>query len=87
VWQALTEIPYGKTVSYRDIARQLGKPKASRAIGNANRRNPIGILIPCHRVISSTGQLTGFAGGIGVKRWLLELESSGKSCDIANRGG
>lgn len=75
VWRALTEIPYGETRSYGEIARQLGKPKASRAIGAANGRNPISIIVPCHRVIGSDGSLTGFGGGIERKQWLLAHEA------------
>ena len=75
VWQALREIPYGETRSYLDIARQIDNPKAVRAVGTANARNPLAILVPCHRVIGSDGSLTGFAGGLASKRALLELES------------
>lgn len=75
VWWALTQIPYAETRSYGDIARQLGKPKASRAIGAANGRNPISIIVPCHRVIGSDGSLTGFGGGIERKQWLLAHEA------------
>ncbi len=75
VWQALTQIPYGETRSYGEIARQLGKPKASRAIGAANGRNPISIIVPCHRVIGSDGSLIGFGGGIERKQWLLAHEA------------
>lgn len=74
VWQALTTIPYGQTCSYGDIARQIEQPKASRAVGAANGRNPIPIIIPCHRVIGSTGKLTGFGGGLAAKEILLALE-------------
>lgn len=74
VWQALAEIPYGELRSYRDIAQVLGRDKAVRAVGAANGRNPIPIIVPCHRVIGSDGSLTGFAGGIEVKRALLALE-------------
>lgn len=74
VWQALQRIPYGDTWSYADLARCLGRPDAVRAVGAANGRNPIPIVIPCHRVIGSNGQLVGFGGGLPVKRWLLELE-------------
>ncbi len=75
VWHALSLIPYGETRSYGEIARQLGKPKASRAIGSANGRNPISIIVPCHRVIGSDGSLTGFGGGIARKQWLLAHEA------------
>lgn len=74
VWQALVAIPYGRVCSYRDLAHQLNKPKAVRAVGAANGRNPIPIVIPCHRVIGSDGSLTGFAGGLALKRRLLTLE-------------
>lgn len=74
VWRLLREIPYGKTVSYHDIAVQLGKPTATRAVGGAVGRNPISIFIPCHRVLSKTQALTGFGGGLVNKRFLLQLE-------------
>ena len=74
VWTALSQIPYGELRSYRDIAEQLGKPKAVRAVGAANGRNPLPIVVPCHRVIGSNGSLTGFAGGLPAKQCLLELE-------------
>lgn len=74
VWQALTDIPYGKTASYGEIANRLNKPKAVRAVGAANGRNPIGIIIPCHRVVGANGSLTGYAGGIERKQWLLRHE-------------
>ena len=75
VWNALLTIPFGETRSYREIARQIGRPGAVRAVGAANGRNPVSIVAPCHRVIGSAGQLTGFAGGLDVKARLLELES------------
>ncbi|WP_299183163.1 methylated-DNA--[protein]-cysteine S-methyltransferase [uncultured Neptuniibacter sp.] len=75
VWQTLKEIPYGKTCSYGEIAKKLGNPKAARAIGMANNRNPIPIIIPCHRVLGSNGSLTGYAGGLDNKSYLLNLES------------
>ena len=74
VWNALKTIPYGKTVSYKDIAIAIGNEKSCRAVGMANNRNPISIIIPCHRVIGANGSLTGYAGGIENKRYLLELE-------------
>ena len=74
VWQALMAIPFGETRTYAQIARQLGNPKATRAVGAANGRNPISILVPCHRVIGSSGKLTGFAGGVSAKAYLLNLE-------------
>jgi methylated-DNA-[protein]-cysteine S-methyltransferase len=75
VWQALLEIPYGETRSYAEQARVVGSPEAVRAVGAANGRNPIPIVVPCHRVIGSNGKLTGFGGGLPLKRWLLDLES------------
>lgn len=74
VWQELLRIPYGETASYGDIAERIGTPKACRAVGMANRRNPIPIIIPCHRVIGRDGSLTGFGGGLAVKEKLLALE-------------
>jgi methylated-DNA-[protein]-cysteine S-methyltransferase len=74
VWQALLTIPYGETRSYAHIARQIGRPTAVRAVGAANGRNPLSIVAPCHRVIGSSGQLTGFAGGLATKAQLLALE-------------
>ena len=76
VWSALREIPYGRTRSYGDLARHIGKPTAFRAVGAANGRNPIPIIIPCHRVVGSDGSLTGFGGGIDVKHRLLALEGA-----------
>lgn len=75
VWAALLTIPFGETRSYAEIARQVGSPKAVRAVGAANGRNPISIIAPCHRVIGSNGKLTGFAGGLAVKAFLLQLET------------
>lgn len=74
VWRELCRIPYGETASYQAIAERLGKPKACRAVGMANGRNPLPIIIPCHRIIGKNGTLTGFGGGLPVKRQLLELE-------------
>ena len=74
VWQALTRIPHGETRSYRELAGSLGRPSACRAVGAANGRNPISIIVPCHRVIASNGDLTGYAGGLAAKRWLLDHE-------------
>ena len=74
VWKALQKIPFGKTKSYGEIAAAIGNPKASRAVGMANNRNPISIIVPCHRVIGSNGSLTGYAGGLELKQRLLELE-------------
>ncbi len=76
VWNALSSIPWGSLRSYADIARTIDKPKAVRAVGAANGRNPLPIVVPCHRVIGSNGSLTGFAGGLDIKRQLLELEGS-----------
>ena len=75
VWEALLAIPFGETRSYGQLAKQLGNPKATRAVGAANGRNPISIIVPCHRVIGSSGKLTGFAGGLDTKAHLLELEA------------
>jgi methylated-DNA-[protein]-cysteine S-methyltransferase len=75
VWDALQEIPYGETISYGELARRIGQPSASRAVGLANGRNPISVIVPCHRVIGANGSLTGYGGGIERKRLLLELES------------
>jgi methylated-DNA-[protein]-cysteine S-methyltransferase len=74
VWQALQEIPYGETISYGTLACRLGKPTAARAVGAANGKNPLPIVIPCHRVVGSTGKLTGYAGGVALKQALLTLE-------------
>ena len=74
VWKALCEIPYGETRTYKDIAVSIGKPKAYRAVGLANNRNPIAIIVPCHRVIGANGKLTGYASGLDVKAFLLKLE-------------
>lgn len=74
VWSALRTIPYGETWSYGELARRIRKPKAARAVGAANGQNPIPIIVPCHRVIGANGSLTGFGGGLKIKRILLELE-------------
>lgn len=74
VWRALTQIAYAETVSYGDIARTIGRPAASRAVGAANGKNPISIIVPCHRVVGANGSLTGYAGGLEAKRWLLAHE-------------
>ena len=76
VWQAMIAIPFGETRSYGHLARQIGNNKASRAVGAANGKNPISIIGPCHRVIGASGKLTGFAGGIPTKKYLLSLESA-----------
>lgn len=78
VWNALRRIPYGETRSYGDIARAAGSPKGARAVGMANHNNPIGIVVPCHRVIASDGSLGGYGGGLELKRRLLELEAAGR---------
>lgn len=75
VWRELQRIPYGETRSYRDIAYSIGREKAFRAVGQANHRNPIAIIVPCHRVIGSDGKLTGFGGGLDTKKFLLDLET------------
>jgi methylated-DNA-[protein]-cysteine S-methyltransferase len=77
-WRALSTIPYGETISYAELARRVGRPAASRAVGAANGANPLPIVVPCHRVIGTDGSLTGFGGGLEAKRALLELE--GASC-------
>lgn len=77
VWQTLSEIPYGETATYSDIAERIGNPLAVRAVGMANHCNPLPIIIPCHRVIGKNGMLTGYAGGLTIKNFLLELERKG----------
>lgn len=84
VWEALREIPYGETRTYGWIAARIGQPTAVRAVGLANSRNPISIVVPCHRVVGSSGSLTGYAGGLVCKRTLLDLES-GALLDVAAR--
>ncbi|MCK5878321.1 MAG: methylated-DNA--[protein]-cysteine S-methyltransferase [Holophagae bacterium] len=74
VWSALQEVPYGQAVSYGDLAEQIGKPKAARAIGGAVGKNPIPIIIPCHRVLAAGGKLGGFTGGTDIKKWFLAIE-------------
>ncbi|GAA0217067.1 methylated-DNA--[protein]-cysteine S-methyltransferase [Saccharothrix mutabilis subsp. mutabilis] len=76
VWRALCSIPYGETVSYGELAAAVGRPTAARAVGMANGRNPVGIIVPCHRVVGSTGDLTGYGGGIDRKRQLLAFETA-----------
>ena len=76
VWKELQKIPYGQTIDYKTLATRIGNPNASRAVGMANSKNPIGIVIPCHRVIGANGKLTGYAGGLDNKQLLLELEQS-----------
>lgn len=75
VWQALLQIPYGQTISYAELARRIGQPTAYRAVANANGKNPISLIVPCHRVIASDGGLGGYTGGIGIKKALLALEN------------
>ena len=75
VWRALLEIPYGARCSYRDLANAIGQPTATRAVGAANGKNPLGIIVPCHRVVGADGTLTGYAGGLDAKRWLLRHEA------------
>lgn len=82
VWNALKNIPYGEVRSYKDIAREIGNPKAYRAVGMANNKNPIIIAVPCHRVIGSDGNLVGYVGGMDMKKYLLNLENP--SFDISN---
>jgi len=75
VWKELLKIPYGETISYGELSRRIGNPNASRAVGLANGSNPIGIVVPCHRVIGANGTLTGYGGGLPRKKWLLEHEA------------
>jgi methylated-DNA-[protein]-cysteine S-methyltransferase len=79
VWAQLREIPYGETISYGELAQRVGNPNASRAVGLANGRNPIAIIVPCHRVIGADGSLTGYGGGLERKTWLLEHETKHRS--------
>ncbi|MBT8206503.1 MAG: methylated-DNA--[protein]-cysteine S-methyltransferase [Eudoraea sp.] len=74
VWKGLTQIPYGKTMSYLELSKQLGDPKAVRAVAAANAKNPFWVIVPCHRVVGSDGSLTGYAGGLHRKKWLLDHE-------------
>ncbi|MBW8487015.1 methylated-DNA--[protein]-cysteine S-methyltransferase [Actinomadura sp. PM05-2] len=74
VWEQLRAIPYGETISYGELARRLGNPSASRAVGLANGRNPVSVIVPCHRVVGSGGDLTGYGGGLANKRYLLDFE-------------
>ena len=76
VWDALLAIPYGDAITYGELARRIGQPKAVRAVGQANHHNPLSILIPCHRVVGANGSLTGYGGGLELKRFLLELEET-----------
>ena len=86
VWRALLDIPYGETRSYGQIAQAIGRPTASRAVGAANGRNPLSIVAPCHRVVGGSGALTGFAGGVETKRWLLQMEAGARRADRAGAG-
>ena len=85
VWKTLLEIPFGKTMTYKELTNQIGDPKAIRAVAGANGANKMAIIIPCHRVIGSDGNLTGYAGGIWQKQWLLEHESEQISLDFENQ--
>ena len=78
VWKAISDVPYGKTISYGELARRVGFPEGARAAGAATGRNPIGIVVPCHRIVGSNGKLTGYAGGLDKKRALLALEGVGR---------
>lgn len=78
VWEALSTIKYGETATYKDIAKLVGNEKASRAIGGANNKNPVAIILPCHRIIGSNGKLVGYAGGLDKKQWLLDHEKKNK---------
>ncbi len=80
VWDELYRIPFGASISYGELARRIGQPTASRAVGAANGRNPISIIVPCHRVIGANGTLTGYGGGMDRKKWLLEHEARCRSC-------
>ena len=84
-WRALADIPYGRTASYGQQAASIGRPKAVRAIGGANGRNPVAIVLPCHRIVGADGSLTGFGGGIEVKKWLLDHEQSMLHDEAGNR--
>lgn len=81
-WNVLREIPYGQTITYGEQARRLGDPRKARAAGAANGRNPISIIVPCHRVVGSRGTMTGFAGGVSTKQWLLDFERAHADADF-----
>jgi methylated-DNA-[protein]-cysteine S-methyltransferase len=83
VWQALRQIPCGETISYGELAQRIGRPAAVRAVGLANGANPVGVVVPCHRVIGSDGSLTGYGGGIERKRWLLAHERAGANHELS----
>lgn len=74
VWSVLTTIPFGATLSYGDVAARIGRPKSSRAVGNAVGQNPIAVVVPCHRILPASGKLGGYSGGVNIKQWLLERE-------------
>lgn len=86
VWKALLDIPYGAAVSYKSIAEQIGQPKAVRAVGGANNKNPLPIVVPCHRVIGSGGALVGYGGGLSIKESLLSLERQHHDCTLTTSG-
>jgi methylated-DNA-[protein]-cysteine S-methyltransferase len=85
VWRELARIPYGATITYAELARRMGNPAASRAVGAANGRNPISILVPCHRVVGANGELTGYAGGLAKKQWLLAMERAAAASPLCPR--
>jgi methylated-DNA-[protein]-cysteine S-methyltransferase len=85
VWSALATIPYGETWSYRELAEAVGRPAAVRAVGLANGRNPVSIVVPCHRVVGANGSLTGYGGGLAAKAWLLDHEAGSTSWTNASR--
>src|SRR5918992_3148830 len=87
VWSALRDIPYGGTISYAELAAAVGRPHAARAVGAANGRNPIAVVIPCHRVIGASGALTGYGGGLGRKRLLLDLEAGQRTWTLIGADG
>jgi methylated-DNA-[protein]-cysteine S-methyltransferase len=87
VWAALREIPYGSTIGYAELAARIGRPSAARAVGAANGRNPIAVAIPCHRVIGASGALTGYGGGLGRKRLLLDLEAGRRTWTLIGADG
>lgn len=85
VWTAIAGVPYGGTIAYRELAAKVGRPQASRAVGAATGRNPLTIFVPCHRIVGAAGELTGYAGGIGRKRSLLELERTSVAAATVRR--
>jgi len=78
VWEELKQIPYGQTISYKELAVKIGNPKAVRAVGGANHNNPVSIIVPCHRVVGADGSLTGYGGGLDAKKYLLEMEAKNR---------